>query len=62
MNKRNISYILLGVGLVLAALSLFADSLGLSANTTFGYKQIAGLVIGIVVVIAGAILLRRRPE
>ena len=62
MNQKTISILLISAGVILAALSLFADTLGLSANTTFGYKQIAGLVIGIVVVIAGAILLRRRPE
>jgi len=59
MNPKNISIIVLIAGLILAALSILADSLGLTTNTTFGYKQIAGLLVGAILLVAGIILLRR---
>ena len=60
MNSKTIGIILIIAGVILAALSLLADYIGLSANAVFGYKQIAGLVVGILAVIAAALLLRRQ--
>ena len=60
MNTRTVVFILLALGLILAALSLFADTLGLGEGSGMGYKQIAGLVVGIVVALAGVFLLRRK--
>ncbi len=58
MNQRSIGIILLIIGLVLAILSLAADLIGLGEGGGFGYKQIAGLVVGLGGIIAGGILLR----
>jgi len=53
-----ITFIVLGV--VLAAASALADQIGVGASTSsFGWKQLLGLVVGIVLVIAGIILLRQ---
>ena len=53
-----ITFIVLGV--VLAAASALADQIGVGAPTSsFGWKQLLGLVVGIVLVIAGIILLRQ---
>jgi nitrate reductase gamma subunit len=60
MNTKTISIILLVLGLLLATISLFADSIGLGEGSGMGYRQIAGLVAGIILVIAGALLYRRR--
>ena len=62
MNQRTIALILLIIGLVLAGVSLAADPLGLGEGTQFGYKQIIGLALGAAGVIAGLVLLLRKPN
>ena len=48
------------IGVILAAVSALADSIGVGAPTsTFGWKQLLGLVFGIILVVAGIILLRQ---
>ncbi len=60
MNQRSSGIILLIMGLVLAALSLAADLIGLGEGSGFGYKQIAGLVVGVGGILVGVILLVRK--
>ncbi len=48
------------VGALLAIVSALADQIGLGAPTsTFGWKQLLGLVLGVVIIAAGVILLRQ---
>ena len=48
------------VGAILALVSALADQVGLGAPTsTFGWKQLLGLVLGIILIVAGIILLRQ---
>jgi len=47
------------VGVILGAVSALADVILGSRDTSFGWKQLLGLVVGIVLVIAGIILLRQ---
>lgn len=59
-QARILSIVMIVVGLVLAVVSAFADKIGLGApGSTFGWKQLLGTVIGIAILIAGAILLRQ---
>ena len=60
MNQRSIGILLLIIGLILAALSLTADLIGLGEGSGFGYKQIAGLVVGVAGIIAGLVFLVRK--
>jgi hypothetical protein len=60
MNTKTISIILLVLGLLLATISLFADSIGLGEGSGMGYRQIAGLVVGLGLALTGALLLRRK--
>ena len=60
MNQRNIGIILIIVGLVLAALSLTADLIGLGEGSGLGYKQIAGLMVGVGGIIAGLVFIVRK--
>ena len=60
MNQRSIGIILIIVGLVLAALSLTADLIGLGEGSGLGYKQIAGLVVGVGGIIAGLVFIVRK--
>jgi hypothetical protein len=60
MNKKTLGIILLLVGIVLVILSLAADMIGIGGSAGFGYKQIAGTVVGVVVAVAGYLLISRK--
>lgn len=47
------------VGVLLALLSVFADVFLGSRGTTFGWKQLLGVVLGVVIAAAGVVLLRQ---
>lgn len=48
------------IGAILALASALADQLGIGApDSSFGWKQLLGLVLGIILVAAGIILLRQ---
>jgi len=48
-------------GLVLLLICLLADSLGIGGNpNAFGWKQIAGSIVGVIATISGLILLLRK--
>lgn len=53
MSKKNISIILMIGGAVLLILSLAADSVGIGSYPGFHGAQIAGAVIGLVVLVFG---------
>jgi hypothetical protein len=50
---------LLVLGVVLLVLSLLADLIGVGLNPGFGYRQIIGVVLGVIAVIRGIWLLKR---
>jgi len=50
---------LLVLGVVLLILSLLADIIGIGTSPEFGYKQIIGVILGIIAVIRGAVMLKR---
>jgi hypothetical protein len=58
MAQQGSALIILVVGVLLAIVSLFADALGVGGQPGFGYKQWAGLIIGLALVAFG--LWRRR--
>jgi len=55
-NKKAIGFVLLVAGLIVLAVSLLADALGIGGGGVFGYKQILGAAAGAVAIIAGLIL------
>ncbi len=55
MDNRRMSVVLIVVGIVIVALSAFGDSLGFGASSDFGWKQVAGVVVGAVLVVAGVV-------
>ena len=58
-NKKMTSTVLLVAGVILVILSLIADIIGIGQAAGFGYKQIAGSVVGLVAAIAGFVI---RPK
>jgi len=60
MSSPLLGRVVIGVGLLLLLLiALFADPLGLGRSPGFGWIQTLGAVVGVLVVVAGAYLLRR---
>ncbi len=62
MSGRALGFGLALIGASVAIVSLAADSLGLSGTGSdgFGNRQIVGLVIGLALVAAGAVVVARR--
>jgi hypothetical protein len=53
---------LIGVGALVAAVSLLADPLGLARYPGFGWVQEVGVIIGILAILAGVYLRGRAPR
>ena len=60
MDRTGIALILLG--LVLAAVSGFADILGIGDDRGFHYRQAIGVAVGAVLVVAGIVLAIKRSR
>ena len=60
MERRQRAVVMLVVGALLVLVSAAADSLGVGGAPGFGWKQITGVALGVVLAIAGAASLRRR--
>jgi hypothetical protein len=59
-DKKTIGIVVLVVGIVILAVALLADPLGLGEGGKFGSRQIIGTVVGAVVTIAGLVLMLRK--
>jgi len=60
MNNPMLAWVVVGLGVVLVLISLFADPLGLGRHPGgFGWKQDLALIIGAAVIMVGVYLLRR---
>jgi hypothetical protein len=58
MDRKLAGAVLIGLGAVLAAISLLADVIGIGGGGHFGLKQILGTAAGILAVAAGLWLVR----
>jgi predicted MFS family arabinose efflux permease len=65
MDRRLLAAALIVVGVALAVVSGLGDAIGIGAEEdTFGWKQVAGLVVGVALVAVGVgtlIATRREP-
>ncbi len=62
MSQKTLGYVLIVVGVVLIVLSVFADTLGIGSGGGFGWKQIVGTVVGIVVALVGGWFTTRKAS
>jgi uncharacterized membrane protein len=62
MSKRTIGFVLIVLGVIILAVSLAADTLGLGAQMEFGWKQMLGTAIGIIFVLVGVWQALRKPK
>jgi hypothetical protein len=53
MSKKSIRIALVILGLFIVEVSLLADTLGIGNRSGIGWKQIAGMVVGVLVAIGG---------
>lgn len=58
-QKKGLGSLLIGVGIVLLLVSVFADPLGIGGYPGFGTKQIVGTILGIVIGVIGLFLYRK---
>jgi hypothetical protein len=60
-GNKTIGIVLLVVGIVVLALSLLTDALGLGDSASvFGPYQIAGTIVGVIVALVGLVLTLRK--
>jgi hypothetical protein len=60
MSNPVFAWILIGAGVLVVLISAFADPMGLGRSPGFGWRQTLGVVVGALVVAAGAYLRRGR--
>ena len=53
-------HLVLGLGVLVALVSVLADALGIGGQPGFGYKQGVGFLVGIALIIAGVWWKHRR--
>ena len=60
MSKKTVGAALLVVGVLLFLISAAADPLGIGGSPGIGIKQVAGIVVGVVLAAIGMVRLRSR--
>ena len=56
MSRKSIGLALFIVGILISAVSLSADYIGLGQNNFIGYEQQTGIAIGLVIALVGLVL------
>ena len=59
-SKKQIGIVFILLGLIISTLALSADLIGLGEGWEFGYKQISGLIVGTVAIVAGFYLKQKK--
>ena len=59
-NKKTMGIALLAVGIIVLIVSLAADVIGVGGAAAFGYKQIIGAVVGVIIAVIGFVLYSRK--
>ena len=62
MSKKTISLIAIIVGILLALISLTADFIGIGSYPGINYAQLAGIAVGLVIILVGLRLRRSKVE
>ena len=58
-SGRATALVLIGLGLVLILISLFADTLDLGGGAGFGYQQLIGVIVGLALILGAVALVTR---
>lgn len=57
--KKTVGIVLIVLGVLLVVLSVLADRIGIGSAAGFGYKQIIGVIVGVIAGIRGLFLLKK---
>lgn len=58
MGSRGLGVVLLIIGVVIGVLCVLADSIGIGGYPGFGWKQIVGVIVGVVIAVWGLVQMR----
>mgnify|MGYP000471537255 CR=1 FL=1 len=58
-SHKPIGIVFILLGIIIFILSLSADFIGFGEGTAIGYKQISGVIVGAIAIIAGVYLKRK---
>ena len=61
MSKKTIGFLLIILGVIVLVVSLAADVIGIGGVPGFGWKQILGAVVGVLVALGGVWLALNKP-
>lgn len=63
MDRKLFALALIAVGVAIVLVSALTDVIGIGGEgSAFGWKQVAGVVVGVALVVAGVVLRLRSPE
>ena len=62
MSNKTIGIVLIILGVLLMIVSLAADVIGIGNGTGFGWKQILGAVVGVIVAVGGGLMALHKPS
>ena len=62
MSRRTLGIIVAAVGVIVVVVAVLADQIGIGSDDTFGWKQIVGVGVGVVVAALGLILTLYQPS
>jgi hypothetical protein len=62
MNNKKPSITLIALGALILLASLFADVTGIGDDPGFGNQQIAGSILGVIILLVGAYFYRQSGE
>jgi uncharacterized membrane protein YgaE (UPF0421/DUF939 family) len=62
MSKKMIGFVLIALGAVMAVVSLGADIIGIGNKLGFGWQQLLGTTIGVIVLLVGVWLALSKPN
>jgi len=57
MDKMTLGAVLLIIGIAILLESLFADSIGIGENPTFGHSQVSATIVGAIITAGGLFLM-----
>lgn len=62
MSRRSLGSALVALGLIVAAVAALADQIGIGDGDGFGWRQTGGVIIGLLIAIAGYIIASRTGQ
>jgi predicted MFS family arabinose efflux permease len=58
MSRRSLGSALIALGLILAVVFALADQIGIGDGEGFGWRQLTGVIVGLLVAVAGYLTMR----